>query len=202
FGTDKKRVPSPYEIQNTLRSVGSRMVRLQGKTLLVARPVMFDLGSYGKGYALSIFASHAARLKIHHYLINFGGNIIARGRNPRGRYWTVGIQNPRTDGVYVTVSLSNETISTSGDYENCFFVGNDRYHHIMDAATGYPSRAAIAATIIGNDATAVDALSTIAVIEGTNFFARDFNYRSAWIFTETSNAVTVYTRTNLIRRRD
>lgn len=201
FGTDKKRVPAPYEIQNTLARTGSRMVRIQGKTLLAARPVMFDLGSYGKGYALTLFAGHASRLKVRHYLINFGGNIIARGKNPKNKYWTVGIQDPRSDRMYATVSLSNESISTSGDYENFFFAGSNRYHHIMDATTGYPSRAAIAATVIGSDATATDALSTIAVIMGTNFFAKSFNYRAAWIFTDVSNAITVYSRTNLVIRK-
>jgi FAD:protein FMN transferase len=65
------------------------------------------------------------------------------------------------------VSLQNACAVTSGDYERYYEVDGVRYHHIVDPNTGYPSRANLrSVTLIGESATALDALSTAVFVLG------------------------------------
>src|SRR5262249_55887935 len=68
--------------------------------------------------------------------------------------WRVGIQDPRnTHGAMLgIVRTSNRAVVTSGDYER-FGIGNGvRYHHIIDARTGWPASASISVTVIAESA--------------------------------------------------
>ena len=62
--------------------------------------------------------------------------------------------------------LENVAVSTSGDYERFFDEDGVRYHHIIDPSTGDSARAVRSVTIIGDDATWTDALSTTVFVLG------------------------------------
>ena len=57
-------------------------------------------------------------------------------------------------------------ISTSGDYERYFIEEGVRYHHIINPKTGDSARKVVSVSIIGQDATVVDALSTAVFVKG------------------------------------
>ncbi len=59
-----------------------------------------------------------------------------------GEPWRIGIQDPfSVTGNYIGVlNVKNKSIVTSGDYERYFMYKGERYHHIIDAKTGYPSK--------------------------------------------------------------
>ena len=81
----------------------------------------------------------------------------------------VPLRNPRGDqddliGIFELTDLS---VSTSGDYEKYFEEDGKRYHHILDARTGYPADSGLmSVTVIGIDSTLCDALSTAGFILG------------------------------------
>ena len=78
-------------------------------------------------------------------------------RNPRG--------GPEDRiGIFTLTDLS---ISTSGDYEKYFEEDGKRYHHILDARTGKPADSGLmSVTVIADNSTLCDALSTAGFILG------------------------------------
>ncbi|MGC4085813.1 MAG: FAD:protein FMN transferase [Vicinamibacterales bacterium] len=78
------------------------------------------------------------------------------------RFWRLGIADPRApDGsIFARVELSDETFSTSGDYERFFVRNGVRYHHILDLKTGQPSRLSRSVTIVSKRPVLADGLST------------------------------------------
>ncbi|MBQ7497808.1 MAG: FAD:protein FMN transferase, partial [Selenomonas sp.] len=56
--------------------------------------------------------------------------------------WRIGLRHPRREGagsLMATAEVTDEALSTSGDYERFFEVEGVRYHHIIDPRTGYPA---------------------------------------------------------------
>jgi FAD:protein FMN transferase len=121
----------------------------------VNKAVMLDLGGYAKGYALDRAAQLLRAEGVKAALINVGGNMLAVGQ-PGSRHWTVGIQDPRGEGMVATVELhDNEAIGTSGDYQRYYMQNGKRHPHIIDPRTGETTDTVAAVTIIvsgGSDA--------------------------------------------------
>jgi FAD:protein FMN transferase len=110
--------------------------------------VQLDLGGYAKGYALDIGLAYLREQKINNALINIGGNIIALGQHGE-KPWRVGIQHPRQPNAIATLDLpSGWAIGTSGDYQRFFDLDDQRYCHIINPATGYPTQGIQSVTIL------------------------------------------------------
>jgi len=169
-------------------------------TLLLEKPLTFDLGSYGKGFILSKLVEIFKNNNIENFLIDFGGDTYAHGLNPKKKPWVIAIQKPRAymDNDYLAIIMTtNASIVTSGDYERYFIEDGIKYHHIIDAKTGYPSKEAISATIVDTDPLNADALSTISFLMGSNFYTNSkFNYSESYLVTEKDDNLLIFTETN------
>ena len=62
--------------------------------------------------------------------------------------------------------LDGGGIATSGDYQRYAVVDSIRYHHILDPATGYPSRGVMSVTVATERAVDADALATAVFVLG------------------------------------
>ena len=101
-------------------------------------------------------------------ILSLGGNVQTLGVKPNGELWKVAIQDPEDEGGYVGVVTVGETaVVTSGPYQRFFQIKDTVYHHILNPATGHPSGSALrSVTIICEDATMADALSTAMFVLG------------------------------------
>ncbi len=99
-----------------------------------------DLGGIAKGYIADKMKAYLQGEGITSGLINLGGNVLAIGEKPDGSAYTIGIQKPfdETGEPIASVSVSDQTVVTSGIYERSFTLDGRCYHHILDTATGYP----------------------------------------------------------------
>ncbi len=199
FGLREPSVPSSEAISNALNSVGYQYISIQTNdnkySVITERLVGFDFGSYGKGYILDNIKSILAKYEITDYLINYGGNIIVLGLNPKGLEWTIAIQSPRDyyNEYPIIIKSTNSSIVTSGDYERFFIENGKRYHHIFDATTGKPAYNSISATIVSDNTIESDLLSTVAFLMGRNFFNQDqFEYNNAYIMLEKNGELLIF----------
>ena len=120
-----------------------------------------DVGAIAKGYATERTAEMLEKSGVNSYVLDVGGNIRIIGEKPDGDGWVTGIKSPFDDGEYVKrVNISDTSCVTSGNYERYFELDGERYHHIIDKDTLYPSKHFASVTVICRDSALADALST------------------------------------------
>lgn len=170
FFDGKPHLPRPEEIQNLLPRIGAHQLILEPETRKVGFRVPgmeIDLGGIAKGYACDRVVGLLKSEGIENALVNIGGTIFGLGRSGDGKPWRVGLQHPRDPTRTLRViTLSNEAVSTSGDYEQFFVVDGRRYSHILNPRTGFPADRSIAASVIAPSALLTDLLSTSLFILG------------------------------------
>lgn len=143
----------PWEMTAGLKNVGQSI----------------DLGGIGKGFAGDRILDVFKDFGISSAYSNLGGNVVTLGTKPDGSPWHVGIQHPRLEeNILGSVSVVNQTVVTSGDYQR-FFADSQgfRHHHILNPTTGYPARSGlISVSIVAEKSIVADALSTILFVAG------------------------------------
>ncbi|NCC64007.1 MAG: FAD:protein FMN transferase, partial [Spirochaetia bacterium] len=137
--------------------------------LLKHKGQSIDLGAIGKGYAAQCAMDKLRAFVLSGACLSIGGNTVVRGSKADKGLWRVGVQHPRRhDKLLGVVSATEASLVTSGDYER-FFVdrAGERYHHILDPRTGYPSCSEIiSSTVVHEDSLVADALSTSLFVLG------------------------------------
>ena len=164
--------PLEEEIQNCLPHVNDKDLLLepeQGSAGLRRAGQVLDLGGIAKGYAANKILEIYNYFGVQSAYSNLGGNVTTLGIKPDGSPWKIGIQHPREEaGLIGLVTVENEAVVTSGDYQR-YFLGRDgkRYHHILNPEIGVPTTSGlISVSIIAADAMTADALSTMVFIAG------------------------------------
>ena len=91
------------------------------------------------------------------------GNVRTVGAKGDGDPWTVGIDNPQEDAedpYFAYLSLSGQSLVTSGSYQRYYVVDGKPYHHIIDPATLMPAEGYLSVSVVVGSSADGDALST------------------------------------------
>lgn len=143
-------------------------VEYGGQTL----SLKLDLGGIGKGYAADCINELMDEYGYGEGYFNFGYSSIAFKKYRGGESYGLSFINPRNiEATYASVKVSDVCVSTSGDHENYFTLGEGadetRYCHVFDTKTGKPVQTGImSATVIGGTAAENDALTTAIMAMG------------------------------------
>jgi thiamine biosynthesis lipoprotein len=101
-------------------------------------------------------------------IVNFAGDVCTVGSRGDGRPWKVGVVDPRDRRRcrFAVRALNDAGIATSGDYERGFVKDGIRYHHILDARTGWPARGLSSVTVVAATAFRAGRFATAAFLLG------------------------------------
>jgi thiamine biosynthesis lipoprotein len=170
FHSDSPEGPPPADATiRKLLSLNPRMSDLSfnDHSLHSDNPaVQLDVGAFAKGYAIDQAIALLREQGINNAIVNAGGDLRAIGQHGQ-RPWRIGIRHPAQPGVIAAVNIQgDESVFTSGNYERFFEYQGQRYHHIIDPRTGYPSNTTLSVTVIHKDATTADAAATALLIAG------------------------------------
>lgn len=173
---DALAVPEESVLEETLQLVDAGKITLTEKddgavVLSMEDGMQIDLGGIVKGYADDRVAEIFAEYGVESGIINLGGSVRVVGTKTDGSLWRVGVQDPEdTSGYLGGLEVSDVSVVTSGGYERYFDDEETgiRYHHIIDPRTGYSAyNGLISVSIVSEDGTLADALSTSLFIMGT-----------------------------------
>lgn len=168
YSGERGVVPSVEEVKRYLPLVDYRKVTVDkegSRVGLGEKGMVLNLGGVAKGYIVKRAAEALKRAGVRRGIIHAGGDMTVF-QTGTVEPFTIGVQNPRAKKLLGTVSLSNGAVATSGDYERYFIKDGVRYHHILDPATGFPATGSSSVTIVAEDPTTADALSTAVFVLG------------------------------------
>ena len=158
-----------FEDPNEMIARTPEEFRASGIKLFTNHEVMkVDFGGIAKGYTSASVMEIFKECGVASGLVSLGGNVQALGSKVDGCSWKVAVQNPDSEENYLGVlSIKDKAVITSGGYERYFEKNGKVYHHIIDPSTGYPANSGLkSVTIVSNDGTLADGLSTSLFIMG------------------------------------
>jgi thiamine biosynthesis lipoprotein len=182
-------VPSAAQLARIEPCVGYtkiRMVPPRGIEFL-SPCLQIDLGAIGKGYAVDRAVGILRAQGIGRALVNAGGSTIYGMGSPPGQAgWAVTLRDP-SHRVDPEVSLHNNAVSTS-EQTAPSLLENRRAGHIVDPRTGLPVDTRFAVSVLAENATAADALSTTLLLvgpeKGRRLVSRTRQTAAIWISTQ------------------
>ena len=151
-----EQLPSDQAIAAARADVGYQALAVrapeQGAALSKTAPRQLDLSAIAKGAGVDAIAEHLITRGLDNFLVDIGGELRAVGQKD-GRGWRVAIEQP-TKGVRDVqriITLSDQSIATSGDYRNYREIDGVSYSHTIDPKTGRPVTHQLASVSVAAD---------------------------------------------------
>jgi thiamine biosynthesis lipoprotein len=161
-------------IRELLRFVGMNKIHIQNNKLIKDDPgIKIDVNAIAQGFSVDVIAGYLEEQNIIRYLVEIGGEVKAKGLNPKGQKWRVGIDKP-IDGnqipgenLQTIIEITDRAIATSGNYRKFFVEDNIKYTHTINPKTGYPAKNnLLSVSIIADDCMSADAYATACMVSG------------------------------------
>lgn len=173
FGPDDAdSTPPPKESIEALKpAIGFRKLAWQTEPPRLKKDVSdleIDLSSIAKGWAVDQVGSVLEAQGIEDFLVDIGGETLARGHKSNGEPWRIAVERPgdvrSAQGAMDAIDIA---LATSGDYRNFFEHEGRRYSHTIDPLTGQSVRHRLASvTVLADTVTDADAWATALLVLG------------------------------------
>ncbi|WP_036156121.1 FAD:protein FMN transferase [Maribacter forsetii] len=169
FGPGQKISMDSLKIDSLLNYVGLDKIKLDEENHIIkTNPnIYMDFNAIAKGYAIDRLAAMLDAKDIENYLIEVGGELVAKGKNTiKDKFWTVGIDDPEMEGSRATkilIHLEDRALASSGNYRK-FRIDEEtgkKYVHTVNPKTGYTQQShTLAVTILAANCATADAYAT------------------------------------------
>jgi thiamine biosynthesis lipoprotein len=175
FGFSNRLKMNQHIVDSLMPLVGYSKVKLKNGKLLKKDPrIRIDYDAIAQGYAVDVVAAFLDSKGIQSYLIDIGGEVLARRTKPGGDKWNVAIEMPTKNAddertIKAVVFLQDMAISTSGNYRKYYEENGIRYSHTIDPANGYPVKhSLLSVSVLARDCMTADAYATALMVMGVD----------------------------------
>ncbi len=196
--TDQRAVPPESALRQALKTTGCRHLAVTANNELVKDipELTINLSAVAKGFGVDEMIALLRNRGLTNVYASIAGEVKVLGLNSRGTKWRLGVTAPvdhwnEDSPMAAVVSLSNQALSTSGDYQK-FFTDSQgrRLSHIIDPKTGWPVQHNVAGvSVVAPDSMTADALGTtlfvLGVEAGMKFIESYTNAAALFIVRET-----------------
>lgn len=169
-----QRPPTAEELAGARARIGYRKLRVddEGRLARSQGDVEVDLSAIAKGYGVDQAGAALAAAGAERFLVEVGGEVLARGRRADGGPWRLGIETPAPGppgaaGNSTVALLVDQGMATSGDYRQFRDEGAARVHHIIDPRLGTSAATPLTSvSVVAKDCALADALATTVMVMG------------------------------------
>lgn len=131
----------------------------------------YNFNAIAKGYFVDILANYIKSTGSNNYIVEVGGEVHCKGVNSNSAAWNIGINKPEvgatSDDFFEVISLKDNSMATSGNYQNFYEVDGHVIGHTMDPRTGKPVISDLkSVTIIHDECAIADAYATACMVLG------------------------------------
>lgn len=162
------------KVKELMKTVGFDKTRILGNGIFEKDypQTQIDFNAIAKGYTLDRVAVLFDQKGINNYLIEIGGEIVAKGNKLNGSKWRIGIDDPnQSDSRPLTaiIDITDKAMATSGNYRRFRIdsLTGEKYVHTIDAKTGFTSRSnMLSASVMADDCTLADGYATTFMAMG------------------------------------
>lgn len=175
FGFKSGQQPTDRAVDSLRSIVGYQRVSLtpDGRVSKADPRIELDCAAIAKGFGADRAALALKRGGAGNYMVEVGGEIVARGENAEGKPWRIGVAKPDDDPsqaqgtLQAVITIGDRAVATSGNYRNFYYRDGRKYAHTIDPKTGRPvQHSLLSATVTAPDCATADAYATAFMVMG------------------------------------
>ena len=184
----EKKIPTADELRIALADVGYDRIELIGNDIAL-HDTDIDLTSIKNGFITDKAVDYIKEKGVKSGIFSIDGNVKVFGQS-----YNYEIKKPLSSHPLMTVKIKNTSAYTSSIYPQCFEKDGVLYHHILNSSTGMPTDNNLASvTVLGENATDCDALSTVCMLlgekEGLALINKTDGYEAVFVKTDSKVSV-------------
>ncbi len=198
------------KFRSILQDIGFQKIKLRGNSLIMPQNMSLDFNAIAQGFTVDLIARFLESKDIHNYLIEVGGELLAKGRNDEGNIWRVGVDKPlenidTNERFQFILDLENKALATSGNYRNFYKKDGVKYSHVISPLTGFPAQnSLLSVTVIHDNCMLADAYATAFMVMGVaqtkQFVAQHSDIEIYLVYTEKDGNWKTYTSPKMLER--
>ena len=160
------------KFRKILPYVGFDKISLIADSLVLPKGIRLDFNAIAQGYTVDVIAQFLQAKGYSNYLIEVGGELLAKGKNADGNTWRVGVDKPsenidENERFQFILNLENKALATSGNYRKFYEKDGVKYAHTINPFTGFPTQnRLLSVTVIHDNCMLADAYATAFMVMG------------------------------------
>ena len=161
------------DIDSLRQLVDYTKVRVEGNRLKKENPLsQLDFNAVAQGYTSDMIGAFLESRGVTDYIVNVGGEVLAKGTKSNGEEWIVGVERPAANQndspiIQTKIKLRDAAIVTSGSTRKYIERDGKRYSHSLNPHTGRPAENnLLSVSVVAKTAVWADALASVFMISG------------------------------------